>query len=144
MKKQKKNKNKKAQQLPQKAEKKKFNFKLFFLLIINTAVVVSAYRVAMNYPIYNVVLAIYMVILAAFALAFVIYNRGFSRLKVTVDMLPDSMSPEEKIAFVEDGDRRIKKSKWMLLVILPFVFTFFLDAFGWLVEDYILVLFGKN
>ncbi len=143
MKKQKKNKNKKTQSLPQMAEKKKFNFKLLFLLIINTALVASAYMVAMNYPIYNVVLAIYMVILAAFSIVFVIYNRGFSRLRLTVDMLPDSMSPEEKIEFIEDGEMRLKKSKWMLLVILPLVFTFFLDAFGWFVEDYVFVLFGK-
>ena len=44
------------------------------------------------------------------------------------DELPDSMSAEEKCAFVADGIRRYRSSRWMLTLIIPILLTFLLDA----------------
>lgn len=122
-------------------EKKKPNIKLLLLLVLNTAVVFGFYRFMLNYPHFEIVLIAYMVLLTGFALGYVIYNRGFSRSGITVDMLPDSMSAEEKVEFVEDAQIRRKRSKWMITCIFPFVFTFGFDALTWLITDNILSMF---
>ena len=76
-----------------------------------------------------VVLWVYLALTIGFLSAYIIYNRGFSRKGITPDMLPDSMTPIEKDEFIEDGKRRIEKSKWMLTVIFPLVMTFCIDLF---------------
>ncbi len=119
-------------------EKKKPNIKMLLLLVFNTAVVFGFYRFMLSYPHFEIVLGSYMTILAALSISYVVYNRGFSRNGITVDMLPDSMTNEEKVEFIEDAARRKKSSKWMLAFIFPFVFTFGLDAISWLITDNIL------
>lgn len=121
--------------------RKKFNFKLLFLLAFNTILVSSVYYTFMRYSFFNYVMISYMIILTALILGFVIYNRGFSRRGITVEMLPDTMSPEEKVEFIASAEERLKKSKWLLTIIIPFLFTFLLDACSWFVEDYILNIF---
>ena len=70
---------------------------------------------------FKVTFAVYMILFAAFAFTYVFYNRGFSRKKITPDMLPDSWSYAEKTEFIEDGKRRLEKSKWMLTFLLPLI-----------------------
>ncbi|MBQ8208363.1 MAG: hypothetical protein IJZ89_06495 [Clostridia bacterium] len=122
-------------------EKKKPNLRILALLVINTAIVFGFYRFMLNYPYFEIVLISYMVIFAVLLLGYIIYNRGFSRNGITVDMLPDSMTEEEKTAFVEDAQMRKRKSKWMLTLIFPFVFTFGFDALSWFITDNILSMF---
>ena len=62
-------------------------------------------------------------------LAYLIYNRFLYRKGVTHEDLPDTMTYEEKQAFIDDGNARLKKSKWMMLIILPLVVTFLIDTF---------------
>lgn len=100
---------------------------LLIILIISAAVVLLTYRVLMNYPFFNIVMWVYMAIETLFVLTYVIYNRGFSRKGVTRDMLPDDWSDEKKEEFIEDGKRRLHASRWMLVVILAFMFTFAVD-----------------
>ena len=69
-----------------------------------------------------------MVLAAAAILTYVIYNRGFSRRGLTPEMLPDTMTEEEKTEFIEDGVRRLKKSRPLLIVIFAFAFTFVYDV----------------
>jgi hypothetical protein len=57
----------------------------------------------------------------------VIYNRGFSRHNVTVEMLPSSWSEEQKLDYINDAKIRKEKSMWCLTIIFPLVFTFFMD-----------------
>ena len=59
---------------------------------------------------------------------YVVYNRGMSRKGVTKDMLPDDWDDEEKDRFIEDGKKRLEKSKWMLIFIFAFVVVFAFDA----------------
>lgn len=121
-----------------KSERKKLNIGMILLLAMNTAVVFGFYRYMLNFRYFEIVLISYMVILAVLVLSYVIYNRGFSRSRVTYEMLPDSMTQEEKTEFIMDAERRKKKSKWMITFIFPFVFTFAIDAFSWFVEDNII------
>lgn len=120
---------------------KKFNIGMLLLLVFNTAVIFGFYRYMLTTRYFLPVLVIYMAALALLLIAYIIYNRGFSRSGVTVDMLPDSMTNEEKVAFVEDALCRKKKSKWMLTLIFPFVFTFGFDAISWLIPENIISIF---
>lgn len=81
------------------------------------------------------VMTIYMVAFAALLIAYIIYNRAFTRKGVTVEMLPDAWSDEEKKEYIEDGKRRIERSSWMLMIIIPLLITFIAEAmylFVWL------------
>ena len=80
-----------------------------------------------------------MVIETVFILAYLIYNRGFSRKGVTREMLPAEWSEDKKDEFIHSGEERLKSSRWMLVVILAFLFTFFIE----IIELYFLpFLFG--
>ena len=70
---------------------------------------------------FKVTFIVYMVLFAAFTFSYVIYNRGFSRKNLTPDMLPDTWSYKEKLDFIEDGQVRLEKSKWMLTVLIPLI-----------------------
>lgn len=96
-------------------------------LVALTVVVLVIYRFFMATPYFPVVLPIYMVIGAASLLGYVIYNRGFSRRGVTVEMLPEDWSDEKKEAFLADSERRMKRSRWLLMVVFAFFFTFAID-----------------
>ena len=101
--------------------------KLLLLLLINSAVLISLYFVVASYgfPIY----ILYLVAGAGLGIGFIVYNRGFAAKDATPYMLPDSMTYEEKLAFLEDCRTRLAKSKWMLTVILPILFAFAFDMF---------------
>ena len=116
-----------AKKARQKAAFKK-NRKYILPLILNTVVFFGLYSYLVSKPKFMMpTLWVYFALTAGFCFAYVIYNRGFSRMKLTPDMLPASMSAEEKAAFIADGQERIEKSKWMLTVIFPLLMTFILD-----------------
>jgi hypothetical protein len=111
----------------QKAAFKK-NRKYILPLVLNTVVFFGLYSYLVEQPkLMMPTLWAYFVLTAGFCFSYVIYNRGFSRMKLTPDMLPDSMSMDEKMAFIEDGQVRIERSKWMLTIIFPLLMTFILD-----------------
>ena len=72
---------------------------------------------------------IYVALGVVLGLSYVIYNKGFSAKDVTPDMLPDTMSQAEKQAFIEDGKLRLRKSRWMLTLLLPIILTISCDMF---------------
>ena len=113
----------------QKAAFKK-NKKYILPLIINTAAffVIYSLLVTQGGGIMMATLWTYFALTLGFSGAYVIYNRGFSRMNITPEMLPSSMSSEEKEAFIEDGKQRLERSKWMLLIIFPLLMTFILDT----------------
>ena len=94
------------------------------LLVLTIVVIFGFYRLMLNFRIFPFVLGAYFVALTALIIAYLIYNRGMSRKGVTEDMLPDEWSKEEKEEFIEDGKRRQKKSAWMLMLIIGFIFCF--------------------
>lgn len=121
--------------------KKPFNWRLLLTLVINTAVIFAIYRIAIGFEWFPVVMWVYLIATAGLAIGYTVYNRGFSRRGITADMLPDAMSAEEKCEFVADGERRARRSKWMLTLLIPLILTFAYDLLELFVFDYFTGLF---
>lgn len=98
------------------------------LTVVLTAVVAAFYYFSLAFDFFPVVMWGYMIALAVLVLVYIFYNRGFSRKGVTVYMLPDDWSQEKKETFVSDAQKRLRVSKWMLVLIFAFLFTFMLEA----------------
>lgn len=118
--------------LPQKKEK---NFKRNLIYLFST-VGLAAFFCAFYYSsmmvkgiFFPIVMFTYMITLTVLVLVYIIYNRGFSRKGLTEDMLPADWTEEEKRAYIESGEKRLQRSKWMLVFIIAFTFTFIVEAF---------------
>ena len=105
------------------------------ILILNTILFFGVYRVLLHYAdltqnaYYSFcVMVLYMALFLGFLLGYLIYNRFLYRKGLTVEDLPDTMTLEEKEAFLADGKERLRKSKWVMLIVLPLVITFLADA----------------
>ena len=84
----------------------------------------------------------YWVAFAVFLLIYVIYNRAFTRKKLTVDMLPREWTREQKEEYIANGKRRLEKSQWMLSLIIPLLIPIALDALYLFTLPLIQNLFG--
>ena len=107
-------------------DKKKIG--MFIWLIVLTMVLLAIYRFMLTRYYFEIVMLVYMFLSTLCILSYVIYNRGFSRRGITVEMLPDIWSDEQKKEFIEDGKRRLEKSRWLLMFIFAFLFVFAFDA----------------
>ena len=112
------------------------------LLVVNTLLFFAVYRVLLYYAGMSdetfgsfVVMVLYLALLLGFVLAYLIYNRFFYRRGLTHEDLPDDWSAEQKIEFLADGERRMARSKWMLLIIFPLIVTFLFDAVDLFIID---------
>ena len=116
-----------AQKAPVSQKTKK---KAIFLIFGSIVSLVIYYGVgATNIPMLQMgVMIAYMVAFGALLSAYIIYNRAFSRKNITADMLPDHWSVDEKQNFIRDGEERMKKSQWMLMIIIPLLVTFAAEA----------------
>ena len=81
------------------------------------------------------VMIAYFVAFAALIIAYLAYNRAFVNKDVTVEMLPDEWSDEKKQAFVDGNRLRAEKSRWMVMIIIPFVIVFMCEALYLFVWD---------
>ena len=116
---------------PLSPEKKKLLASIAICSIILSAIYFGVcYGISDPYlrPISYVVTIGYWVSFAGFLIAYIIYNRAFSRRDLTPDMLPRDWPIEQRVEYVEDGKRRLKKSQWMLSVIIPLLVPIALDA----------------
>jgi len=123
-------------------EKQRQNRRYLLLLILNTLLFFMLYRILLAYAELTdktfgsfLLMVLYMALLLGFGLAYLIYNRFFYRSGVTPEQLPADWSEEQKTDFLEDARKRVEKSKWMLLIIFPLVFTFFIDAVDLFIID---------
>ena len=112
------------------------------ILIVNTVLFMSVYFVFLRYAdlaqnaYYSfIVMILYMALFVGFLLGYLIYNRFLYRKNLTVQDLPDTMTQQEKEDFIADGTERLRKSKWVMLIILPIVITFLVDAIDLFVLD---------
>lgn len=97
------------------------------LLLFNTAVIFGVYCFFVMREGVLWLFWLYYIALAAVSLGYVIYNRGFSRDKLTYAELPNDWSEEQKKEFLRSRDERKKKSKWLLTLLFPLVLTVFFD-----------------
>ena len=93
-------------------------------IVVIPAFVITAYPIMLGQIVYFT----YWTVFAVFIIVYLVYNRAFRRKGITPDMLPDTMSAEEKEEYINDGKRRQADSKWMLAVIIPLLVTIGLDA----------------
>ena len=100
--------------------------KLVVLIVVGAAIF-AIYRYAMTTPFFVYVMAAYFVGFAALLFGYIIYNRGLPRKDLTADDLPDEWSQQKKEEFIGDGKRRQKRSQWMLIPMLGFIFTFAME-----------------
>ena len=120
------------------AEKRRGLGKMILLVLV-VALIFGFYRAMLNFSFFKVIFWVYLAALPILIIAYFVYNKGMSAKGVTEDMLPEEWSREEKIKFIEDGKQRLKKSAWMLMVIIGLLFTFAFD----LIELFALPFFSN-
>ena len=112
---------------------------LAVILVVVTSLVFGLYRSLLNVPYFEWVLIGYMVLATGFLCAYAIYNRGFFYRAVTIDRLPEEWSDEKKKEFVEEGAARRRRSRWLIIPIFAFLFTFAIDV----IELFVLPFFSS-
>ena len=112
------------------------------LLIVNTLLFFTVYRVLLYYAeltddtYYSfMVMVLYLSLLLGFTVAYLIYNRFFYRHGLTRDRLCPDWSEAQKDAFLADAKRRFDRSRWMMLIIFPLLFTFFMETVDLFIID---------
>ena len=101
--------------------------KLMTMLLANSIIILTVYFLLNNLEFWPIFF-IYMGVAAVLVVAYAIYNRGFVYKDATIEMLPQTLSVEERTAILEEAKARLRKSRWMLTLILPFLVAFMLDA----------------
>lgn len=117
---------------------KKFNWRLALKLALSSIVLIGLYfylGYGINVKIGNYVALVYMIVGALLIIAYFIVNRAFTGKGVTYEMLPDTMSHDEKLEYLNDVATRERKSRWMLLLIFPIVIAVMCDWFYLFVID---------
>ncbi len=98
------------------------------IVLLLTFLLTLGYMLAVTYRI-AAVFWIYYAALAASALGYVIYNRGFSRTRVSREELPATFSEEEKDAFFADAEHRRRRSLPLLYLTVALALVFVYDMF---------------
>lgn len=101
--------------------------RLMLLLILNTGLFAAVYFVLPTLLHFRYLPQIYLAAGVALALWFVVYNKGFTHRNVRPEDLPDTLTPEQKEAWIEEGKTRFARSRWALLIIIPILLTFLFD-----------------
>ena len=98
------------------------------LTLLGSSVLILTVYFVLNSLEFWPIFFIYMGISAVLILIYVIYNKGFVYKDATPEMLPNTMTPEQKETVLGEAKARLRKSRWMLTLIIPFVLAFMLDA----------------
>ena len=96
--------------------------------LIISAVLFIIYRALLNHFRFDIILTVCMALNTVLLLAYLVYNRGFSRRGVTEEMLPREWSDEKKREFIDSAKTRFKRSRWLLVMICSLFLVFVIDA----------------
>lgn len=118
-----------------KRQLKAVNWRLFFILLLNTIILFVVYRVLVNRGYFVQVFTVYGIALLGLLCGYIIYNRGLIPKSLTREQLPADWNETKKDAFLVDAARRIKRSKWMLTLIFPLCITFAYEIIDVLILD---------
>lgn len=116
-------------------------WRLFFTVLGATVVFFGCYAHFVMSRGMNWLFWVYLGVLLAAALGYVLYNRAFSDVDCTYDSLPYDWSHEKKTTFLAARDARKKKSKWLLILIFPLSITLMFDVIYLFFGDAILSFF---
>lgn len=117
-----------------------FNWKRLLLLVLYCAIALGTYFYLINFPFWKVVVIAYVAVAAVLIIAYFIINRAFTGSGVTYEMLPDTMTHDEKEEYLADVAERERRSRPLLMIIFPVVVTLLVDLFRLFVLD---ALLGK-
>ena len=109
-------------------------------VFLMTALLLIAYEIAIRL-LWQPMFWIYFFALVALLLSYVVYNRGFSRTRVSRNSLPRTWSEAEKDEFYEDAARRKKKSRPVLFVIISLSLVFVYDIVALYFGDFLEYVF---
>ena len=119
-----------------KAQKRVITFA--FILVLSAISYALYYYLTsgkMGYSVANATMWVYFSLLCAFLCVYVVYNRAFVLQKRTVSELAKSVGTAEAERLIEDARERGRKTKWMVFVIVPLIFTFMLDMLNLFIFD---------
>ena len=111
-------------------------------LVLCSVVLCGIYRFMIGKSYFSYILFGYIAAETILIAVYMIYNRAFSRKGITKDMLPADWSEEKKTEFIENGEIRLRRSRWMLIIILSFLFTFAVDLFELVIFPMIFNIIG--
>lgn len=114
---------------------KAFNWKLAVTLAVSCIVFIGLYFYLIRFSFWKIVVIAYVAIASILILAYFIINRAFTGSGVTYEMLPDTMSHEEKTEYLADVADRERRSRPLLIVIFPVVIALLIDLFRLFVID---------
>ena len=83
--------------------------------------------------------------LVAASVVFIVYfavNRGMTELNITPDMISDTLTPDEKIALIENAKERKKKTQWMLYLFIALITPVMIDLMRLFVFERIAQIFN--
>lgn len=113
-----------------------FNWKRALTLFLSTTFAMGLYFFLMNvYSLWKFVIIAYVAVASVLIIAYFIINRAFTGRGVTYEMLPDTMSRDEKEEYLADVAAREERSRPLLLVIFPIIITLLVDLFRLFVID---------
>ena len=113
-----------------------FNWKRALILFVSTAFAMGLYFFLMNiYSLWKFVVIAYVAVASVLIIAYFIINRAFTGSGVTYEMLPDTMTHDEKEEYLADVADREKLSRPLLFVIFPVIITLLVDLFRLFVLD---------
>ena len=115
--------------------------KLALLLLCNTVLLVALYFVLVELGAWYVT-PIYLALATVLGIVFIVYNRGITGRNTTPEMLPDTMTRDEKLAFIKESKERMNRSRWMLTLIVPLVAALLLDILYLFIFPYVEALFA--
>lgn len=116
--------------------------KLMLCLVANTVLMIALYFAIPALTRFPYMPQVYLVAGAGLGIYYVIYNRGFAGKGITPEQLPETMSLAEKQKFIEDSQARLHKSRWVLTLLVPILFTYMIDMLYLFVFPYFASLFA--
>lgn len=102
----------------------RFNLRLVISLSVSIIFFLGIFLVVweLGYPL--IISLIYGVITLAAALWYIIYNKGMIGSIPSAEMLPTTWDKQTREDFIEDLRQRRQKSKRVMLILVPMIFTF--------------------
>ena len=116
-------------------EKKRPPLLLLFWLAVSITVIFTIYQVFVVRFQVGWLFWAYYAATFALALIYIVYNFGLSRRHVTPDMLPDTWTVDQKYDYIAEGEERKKKSRFILVLLIGFLFTFCYDMLTLFLPD---------
>ena len=125
-------------QAPKKArtsEEKREYLKLFLYLVGWVIFTTAVYMVCVRLN-FEPIMLIYTILGAVLFLIWLVFNGGFKKIDLDKYEKPDDMGYDEFCAFIDKLKERQKKSKYFLILFIPFPLI--------MLADYIIIVWGDK